>query len=105
MRIFTLMRNTLIADTGEVLAQVHDPGRCEGTPCVVHGPSDHHMRQWPLEWINEPGKFVRICACGCAHPDPDQFATWREQHREYLAWHACCDLRCCDYRCPGPKGP
>lgn len=101
MRIFTLWRNTLIADTGDTLTKVHDPGKCEGTPCVVHGPSDHHMREWPLHWRadREPGLFERICEHGIGHPDPDQFAYWRENDEDHMAWHHCDG--CCGYRCPG----
>jgi hypothetical protein len=101
VRIFTLWGNQLLADTGEVLVQVHDPGKCEGSPCTVHGPSDHHMREWPLEWQSDRNRFDRICLHGEGHPDPDQFAFWRETHEEHRAWHPCDG--CCRYRCPEAK--
>lgn len=103
MRITTLWRNTLITDTGDLLVRVHDPGTCEGEPCEIHGPTDHHMRAWPVWWNSRQARFDRICPCGCGHPDPDQFAYWRELGCEYRAWHACCISQCCGYRCPGPK--
>lgn len=53
------------------LANVHPPERCAGQACVIHNPSDHHMRSWPLVWR---GKMERICPHGIGHPDPDESA-------------------------------
>jgi hypothetical protein len=64
---------------GQVLINVHPMDNCVGRPCVVHNPSDHHMRSWPLHWRNDRGIFERICEHGTGHPDPDQFAFWDEQ--------------------------
>lgn len=98
MRIWTLWGNSLIADTGEVLTRVHDPAKCEGKhPCVIHGPTDHHMRDWPLYYLAEDKTFVRYCPHGESHPDPDQIVYWRERDVEYLSLHACDG--CCEPRC------
>jgi hypothetical protein len=64
--------------TGLVLVNVHPRDNCAGRPCVVHDPSDHHMRSWPLHWDDDGKGFLRICVHGYYHPDPDQFHFWDE---------------------------
>lgn len=80
--------STFGAAVGPVtLHNVHLPDRCYGRPCVIHNPSDHHMRDWPLHWRDDRGICERICPCphgpgahddgshcghGIGHPDPDQ---------------------------------
>lgn len=56
---------------GQFLENVHSVRSCTGPPCVIHSPSDHHMRDWPLYWRNDASKFERICPHGIGHPDPD----------------------------------
>ena len=56
---------------GLVAKHVHDAARCAGRPCVMHNPSDHHMRSWPLHWRDDRVFFERICPHGVGHPDPD----------------------------------
>ncbi|QDH91785.1 hypothetical protein SEA_PHRAPPUCCINO_110 [Mycobacterium phage Phrappuccino] len=60
------------------LTNVHDPDKCSGSWCVVHNPSDHHMRGWEVVWRNDRGLFERVCPHGIGHPDPDQFAHWEK---------------------------
>ena len=50
--------------------RVHAKGNCISGYCIIHNPSDHHMRDWQLIWRNHRG-FERICPCGVGHPDPD----------------------------------
>lgn len=50
---------------------VHPSDRCEGQHCVIHHPSDHHMREWPLNWRDDRKLMERICPHGVGHPDPD----------------------------------
>ncbi|WP_367582314.1 hypothetical protein [Tsukamurella tyrosinosolvens] len=71
---------------------VHDPADCSGRACTVHNPSDHPMRSWPLHWRSDRGIFERFCR-HAGHPDPDQFAYWRETDQEWQAVHGCCG--CC----------
>lgn len=54
-----------------VIENVHTPDRCAGHHCVIHNPSDHHMRGWPLNWRDDWGIMERICPHGIGHPDPD----------------------------------
>jgi hypothetical protein len=54
----------------------HRIDQCLGTTCVIHNPSDHHMRSWPMHWRPGRGIMERICSHGTGHPDPDQFEYW-----------------------------
>lgn len=76
-----------------VLSAVHNPQLCAGRHCVVHNPSDHHMRSWHLSWRDDKGIFERICPHGIGHPDPDQVAYFKEAGLEALGIHGC--DRCC----------
>lgn len=74
---------------GVKLHDVHAMDNCAGRPCVIHAPSDHHMRGWRLNWRNDRGIFERICPHGIGHPDPDQFDYWRERDAMGEAVHGC----------------
>ncbi len=70
-----------------VLSNVHLPEKCAGSACVVHNPSNHHMRDWPLNWRDDRGMMERICPHGVGHPDPDS------QRSDGV--HGCCNDGCC----------
>ena len=78
---------------GIQLVNVHAMDNCAGRPCVIHNPTDHHMREWQLHWRNDRGIFERICEHGIGHPDPDQFDYWRQIGQEWQSVHGC--DRCC----------
>lgn len=74
-----------ITNTGQVLS-VHAKHNCRGENCVIHKPSDHHMRDWDLIWRDDRGCFERLCPeHGVGHPDPDD--------RNHDGIHGCCG--CC----------
>jgi hypothetical protein len=75
------------------LRNVHDPARCEGQPCVIHNPSDHHMRDWPLNWRGDTRIMERLCEHGIGHPDPDDLEYQKTIEKEWVAIHGCCG--CC----------
>jgi len=56
---------------GPHVLRVHPATKCAGEACTIHNPSDHHMRQWPLNWRGDRGTMERICPHGVGHPDPD----------------------------------
>lgn len=65
--------------------QTHDEADCSGRECVVHAPTDHHMREWRLEWRFYKGLFERICEHRVGHPDPDQRVFFLETaHRRNI---------------------
>jgi hypothetical protein len=82
---------------GMILTRVHGWWDCQGMDydppksrvCVIHRPTPHHMRLWPLTWRDDRGIFERQCTHGVGHPDPDQFPYWEECDRMYEAVHGC----------------
>ena len=81
---------------GAALVNVHGPSMCEGRPCVMHHPSDHHMLQWPTNWRDDARLMERLCPHGIGHPDPDDVAYQATVGREWVAVHGCdgcCALR------------
>jgi hypothetical protein len=73
------------------LRGIHSQRLCAGRGCVVHAPSSHHMRGWPVRWRDDRG-FVtaeRVCMHHVGHPDPDDLAWQTTQARAWLATHGC----------------
>lgn len=58
-----------------VITGVHLPAECAGHNCIVHNPTGHHMRRWPLLWDDSRKIFLRVCEHGQGHPDPDGWGT------------------------------
>lgn len=75
-------------NTGQKL-KVHLKENCRGDKCVIHNPSNHHMKDWPLRWREDRGIFERICKCGVGHPDPDCRSA-----KGQFGIHGCCG--CCN---------
>lgn len=88
-------RETVLFNNGLVLRNVHPAHECIGKHCVVHRPSDHHMRDWVLYWRDDRKIFERICReHGVGHPDPDQAEYFETQGAdEFWDIHGCCG--CC----------
>lgn len=76
------------------LSNVHSHRQCVGQVCMIHHPTDHHMRDWPLHWRSDRNIWERICPDhGTGHPDPDQIPYWEELEQPWQAVHGCCG--CC----------
>lgn len=85
-----MMRGRIVIE----LHNVHDPARCAGKVCVIHNPTDHHMRGWQAVWRSDRGIVERLCPDhGVGHPDPDQIPYWRATNQMWQTVHGCC--RCC----------
>lgn len=82
------MLETFKVNEYQTLENVHRKEDCK-PPCVIHYPTDHHMRDWPLHWREDRRIFERMCRCGVGHPDPDQHRT----PQNGLPTHGCCG--CC----------
>jgi hypothetical protein len=78
-----------------LLTKVHPASACQGRHCVLHNPSDHHMREWPTLYRGDWGRMDRLCPHGIGHPDPDDVAWHRSQGRE-MGGHTCDG--CCQER-------
>jgi hypothetical protein len=81
---------------GKVVIRTHGPSACEGRPCCIHHPSDHHMREWPLNIRFDRGISERLCPHGIGHPDPDDAAYRRTLASEFDDGVHGCD-GCCRY--------
>lgn len=74
---------------GMMLENVHPATACEGRGCPIHHPSDHHMKDWPLNWRDDRGLMERLCPHGIGHPDPDDIAYKVSIGREGDDVHGC----------------
>lgn len=88
------------------MLSTHDSSACEGQPCCIHNPTDHHMATWPQHW--RAGRYLmeRTCPHGVGHPDPDHMAHIRATRGEGLAWgqgvHGCDGCCTPPALCPPP---
>lgn len=83
------MSHETVTVEGIKLHFVHEEKDCRDRPCVIHNPTDHHMRKWALHWRDDRGIFERICEHRVGHPDPDQFAYWHLIGQEWQGVHGC----------------
>lgn len=67
----------------------HPPTQCAGRACIVHNPSDHHMREWDINYRGDKGISERTCPHGIGHTDPDDVAWLESTDRAYLTIHGC----------------
>ena len=53
--------------------KVHDISNCLGDhPCAIHNtPSNHPLKDAPLNWREDRGILERVCPHGVGHPDYD----------------------------------
>jgi hypothetical protein len=66
---------TLVTLTGgQELTGVHPAALCQGHPCSIHNPSDHHMTGWRQHWRADRALMERVCPHSIGHPDPDHLA-------------------------------
>lgn len=72
-------QNGHMVQTPIAVKGVHLEAWCAGKTCLVHNPSDHHMRRWPLLWNDQRLCFERLCPHDITHPDPD---SWGDQLHE-----------------------
>jgi hypothetical protein len=79
-----------IQQPGPHVLRVHPASMCaDDEACVIHKPSDHHMRTWSLNWRADTGVMERLCPHGIGHPDPDAVAHAERQGVEGFGVHGC----------------
>jgi len=49
----------------------HTAGTCAGANCSIHNPSNHALKDAPMNWRKDISVMERICDHGVGHPDPD----------------------------------
>lgn len=83
---------------GQQGLHVHPASACVGRPCPFHNPSNHKMKNWPINVrLDNKGLVERFCTCGVAHPDPDSVAYFRGIGIDYMSVHSC-DGCCSDIK-------
>ena len=81
---------------GYVLANTHNPKLCKGRGCAIHNhPSDHPLKEAPLNWREDRGILERICKHGVCHPDLDAALYLASIGKGVENVHGCCVQRCC----------
>lgn len=73
---------------GEVEIRTHGPGNCEGEWCCIHNPSDHRLKDAPMNFRFDRGIVERLCPHGIGHPDPDD-AAFRARRGDENTTHGC----------------
>lgn len=63
---------------GGLRIRIHKRGDCKGPHCPFHNPSDHKMKDWPINWRDDRKLVERICPHGIGHPDPDDLEFKRQ---------------------------
>ena len=92
------LRGTRFTDATGTGFTVHPRVDCAGGTCVIHAPSQHHMRRWPIVIRPDRGYMAeRLCPHGIGHPDPDSGA-WMAEHTpvQYADGVHGCDGCCAD---------
>jgi hypothetical protein len=80
-----------VKSDGKIKMRVHPKGACKiPDHCVIHNPSDHHMRDWQLNWRSDTGVMERIDPkTGIGHPDPDDAAFHEATGNAWKSVHGC----------------
>jgi hypothetical protein len=77
---------------GKVRMRIHGPEVCAGEACCFHNPSDHRLKDRPMNLRTDWGVPLveRMCEHGIGHPDPDSVA-WllRTTGQESWGIHGC----------------
>jgi hypothetical protein len=91
---------TYVLVGGRGMLHCHDRADCYGPPCLIHSPSEHHMRGWDQNWRADRRIMERLCEHGIGHPDPDDYKVRMNSWGEGI--HGCdgCCFRYTDYPPP-----
>lgn len=79
---------------GKTVLKTHPASACADDPaCCIHKPSDHPLKDAPMNWRGDRGLMERICDHGVGHPDPDDLAykarTKGERSAYFEGIHGC----------------
>ena len=86
---------------GGLVLKTHSSAVCGPTryPCCIHKPSDHPLRDAPLNWREERKLMERVCAHGLWHPDPDDLSFKRRSMRPETYHNGAYGIHDCDGCC------
>lgn len=75
---------------GWVLNNLHDIHDCSGHGCAIHNtPSNHALKDAPMNWRQDRNILERICKHGVGHPDYDSAVYLESIGRDYQNVHGC----------------
>lgn len=80
---------------GPITINVHRKSQCTGRHCCIHNPSNHPLKDAPMNWRADKGIMERICEHGIGHDDPDDVAFQKSifkgpfEHMKYIGSHGC----------------
>lgn len=74
---------------GKINLRVHHRSLCAGEYCSIHNPSQHPLRNAPLNWRADRGIMERFCSHGIGHPDPDDYQYRLRVNPDADAIHGC----------------
>lgn len=83
------------------ILQTHNKSQCDGTFCSIHNPSNHPLRDAPLNWRGDRKMMERICEHGVGHPDPDDVAHHHQVAPQDDNWYS---VHGCDGCCQKKNG-
>jgi hypothetical protein len=83
---------------GSIL-NVHDESKCRGRACCIHNPSDHALKDAPLQWRSDSYLMERVCKHGIGHPDPDHLTFLKKVAPELAKGQ---ETHGCDFCCAEP---
>ena len=98
------------------LTSLHGAKTCgnhkSGVPnrhCVIHNPSPHAMRKWPLIWreglVGSDSALLRMCPHYRLHPDPDYVYWSLQEDNQAAIGHSCCSKCWAGGRCVSMTSP
>jgi len=69
---------------------IHHKDLCKGSYCPFHNPSDHPLKNAPINIrVDKGGLVERICKHGIGHPDPDSVAYFHKHGEKWAGVHGC----------------
>lgn len=72
------------------LANVHNPDLCAGRGCAIHNhPSNHPLKDAPMNWRQGAEILERLCEHGVGHPDADSAKYLASIGNDYANIHSC----------------
>jgi hypothetical protein len=75
---------------GEQNVRIHDPEACKGQFCPFHNPSDHPLKDAPINIRFDKMALVeRLCSHGVGHDDPDSVAYLHSKAQDWAGVHGC----------------
>lgn len=75
---------------GRRKVRVHPEGACAGEHCPFHNPSEHALKDAPMNIRFDRGALVeRVCEHGIGHADPDSVAYFESRGQKMAGVHGC----------------